>query len=31
MPTSPRMDMEKHMKALGAMDDDPKILVKMMF
>jgi len=25
MPMSPRMDMEKHIKALGAMDDDPKI------
>ena len=25
MPMSPRMDMEKHMKALGAMDDDPGI------
>ena len=25
MPMSPRMDMEKQMKALGAMDDDPKI------
>ena len=24
-PLAPRMDMEKHMKALGAMDDDPKI------
>ncbi len=25
MPLTPRMDMEKHMKALGAMDDDPEI------
>lgn len=25
MPMSPRMDMEKHIKALGAMDDDPEI------
>ena len=24
-PLAPRMDMEKHMKALGAMDDDPSI------
>ena len=24
-PLGPRMDMEKHIKALGAMDDDPKI------
>ena len=24
-PLAPRMDMEKHMKALGAMDDDPNI------
>lgn len=24
-PLAPRMDMEKHMKALGAMDDDPEI------
>ena len=24
-PLTPRMDMEKHMKALGAMDDDPEI------
>ena len=24
-PLTPRMDMEKHMKALGAMDDDPSI------
>ena len=24
-PLAPRMDMEKHIKALGAMDDDPKI------
>ena len=24
-PLAPRMDMEKHIKALGAMDDDPEI------